>query len=382
MAPEEPIGLKAVLKAVEQNTANIGEIVEMAANPQEFNIEAPPMPEIATVSTLLNEGISCEEMLTIVKAGELPALQMPETQWPLVQIMDKLGQEALVSQVIVEEPALNQATEVDEPPKSVEEKLETFIINQAIGLRALVEVAAQQSVSVREVAPVEKIQEIMPEAPIEEFGKVDTMLNAGVGVDQIIALATTSPLTVLTAPETQKALVRIVEEHGHQAVAREVIVKEAAKLAPEEPIGLKAVLKAVETKTASIRDITEMATHPEEFDLTSEPVPEMATVSACLHEGVSCEDVLTMVKAGELPSLKLPETQWPLVQIIERLGQTALVSQVIAEEPTLGLVGEMPFEEYSTESMTDALSTANIQQGNPSLSFELHQILTLGSFFF
>ena len=373
MAPEEPIGLKAVLKAVELNTANIQEIVEMAVNPQEFNIEAAPMPEIATVSTLLNEGISCEEMLTIVKAGELPALQMPETQWPLVQIMDKLGQEALVTQVIVEEPALNQA-EVGESPKTVEEKLETFVTNQAIGLRALVEVAAQQSVSVTEVAPVEKIQEILPEAPIEEFGKVDTMLKAGVGVDQIIALATTSPLTVLTAPETQKALVRIVEEHGHQAVAREVIVKEAAKLAPEEPIGLKAVLKAVETKTANIRDITEMATHPEEFDLTSEPVPEMATVSACLHEGVSCEDVLTMVKAGELPTLKQPETQWPLVQIIERLGQTALVSQVIAEEPTLGLVGEMPCEEYSTESMTDMLSTATIQQGNKVFLFEMLSI--------
>lgn len=353
------------------NTANIQEIVEMAANPHEFAIDSAPMPEIATVSTLLNEGISCEEMLTIVKAGELPALHLPESQWPLVQIMDKLGQEALVTQVIVEEPALNRAEQVSETPRTVEEKYETFVTQQAIGLRALVEVAAQQSVSVTEVVPAEKLHEMLPEAPIEEFGKVDTMLRAGVGVDQIIALATTSPLTVITAPASQKALVRIVEEHGHQAVAREVMVKEAAKLAPEEPIGLKAVLKAVEMKVANIRDITEMATHPEEFDLTSEPVPEMATVSACLHEGVSCEDVLTMVKAGELSSLKLPETQWPLVQIIERLGQTALVSQVIAEEPVLGLVGEMPCEEFTTESMTDPLSTATIQQGKHY--FKFHQ---------
>lgn len=140
-----------------------------------------------------------------------------------------------------------------------------------------------------------------------------------------------------------------------------MIVKEAARLVPEEAIGLKAVLKAVETKMANIKDIVEMAMHPQEFDLMAKPVPELASVSTLLHEGVSCEEMLTIVKAGELPALKLPETQWPLIQIMDRLGQTAIVSQVIVEEPTLGLKVELPESATSTESTVESLSTAVVQ---------------------
>ena len=95
-------------------------------------------------------------------------------------------------------------------------------------------------------------------------------------------------------------------------------MKECARLAPEEPIGMKAVLKAIETKSANIEDIVVMATHPEEFNLETLPVPEMATVSTLLNEGISCEEMLIIVKAGELPALNLPENQWAFVQRIQQ----------------------------------------------------------------
>lgn len=342
------------------------DIVVMATHPQEFDMESQPVPDMATVSTLLHEGISCQEMLTIVKAGELPALNLPETQWPLVQIMDKLGHSATVSQVIVEEPALNVTmANADQVPLTVEERLETFITSQSIGLRALLDMTVQESLDVVEVAALDKAQEFLPGQPhFEEFLKVDTMLKSGVNVDQIIALGSTGNLPVLTAPETQQALMKIVDEYGFQAVAREVMVKEAIKMVPEEPIGLKAVLKAVEMKSANIQDVVVMATHPEEFDLQSEPVPEMAAVSTLLHEGVSCDEMLTIVKAGELPALKQPETQWPLVQIMERLGQTAVVSQVIVEEPSLNLkTAEMIETARTAQSSTvETLSTATVKK--------------------
>ena len=367
LAPEEPIGLKAVLKAIEMKTANMEDIVVMASHPQEFDMDSRPVPEMATVSTLLHEGISCEEMLTIVKAGELPALNLPETQWPLVQIMDKLGHNATVSQVIVEEPTLNLAVaDSNQAPLTVEERLDNFVTSQAIGLRALLDMSVQKSLDVCEVAALDKAQEFLPgQAPFEEFLKVDTMLRSGVNVDQIVSLGSTGNLPVLTAPETQQALMRIVEDYGFQAIAREVMVKEAVRMVPDEPIGLKAVLKAVETKTADIRDIVVMATHPEEFDLQSEPVPEMAGVSTLLHQGVSCEEMLAIVKAGELPALNLPETQWPLVQIMERLGQTAVVSQVIVEEPSLNLRTAEQVTSQTVQSSTiieSQLSTATVKK--------------------
>ena len=107
-------------------------------------------------------------------------------------------------------------------------------------------------------------------------------------------------------------------------------MKEAEKLVPQQPIGLKALLRAVETHVADIEDIVDMATHPEEFDLQT-PVPDIAQVYSYLHEGVSCEEMLAIVKAGELPALGLPETQWPMMQIIDKLGHIATVSEVIVQ---------------------------------------------------
>lgn len=215
--------MKAVLKAVETKSANIEDIVVMAMHPEEFNLESQPVPEMATVSTLLNEGISCEEMLAIVKAGELPALNLPDTQWPLVQIMERLGQMAIISQVIVEEPNLNLPAQINELPQTVDERIEKFVTNQAIGLRALIQLAVQESVNVSEMATLDRVQEFQPgQAPFQEFLKVDTMLKSGVNVDQIVILGSTGNLPVLTAPDTQQALVRIVEDYGGRAITREV----------------------------------------------------------------------------------------------------------------------------------------------------------------
>ncbi len=114
-------------------------------------------------------------------------------------------------------------------------------------------------------------------------------------------------------------------------------------MAPQQPIGLKAVLRAIDTHVADIEDVVDMATHPEEFELET-PVPDMAQVYTYLHEGVSCEEMLSIVKAGELPELNKPETQLPLLQIIDRLGQIAVVSEVIAEESARG---KSPFDSPS-----------------------------------
>ena len=145
----------------------------------------------------------------------------------------------------------------------------------------------------------------------------------------------------------------------YNLMMEQAIVKEATKLLPNEPIGLKAVLKAVETKTAKIQDIVDMATQPKEFNLKIKPVPEMARISTFIHEGVSCQEMLALAKAGELPSLIKPEMQWPMVEIIEKLGQAVIVSQVIVEESALGLKPkEAPEVVRPEESTTETLSTA------------------------
>ena len=227
LAPEEPIGLKAVLKAIEMKSAKIEDIVVMATRPEEFNLPAEPIPDMAAVSTLLHEGVTCQEIMTIVKSGELPTLKLPENQWPLVQIMDKLGQTAIVTQVIIQEPKLNlnvTTAQVSQLPLTVDENMDKFISTQAIGLRALLQVVTQKSVSITEVATVYKTQELFANnPPTEEFIKIDSMFKSGVSIEEIMLMGATGNLPILTAPETQKALVRLVEEQGFRAAVRQVI---------------------------------------------------------------------------------------------------------------------------------------------------------------
>lgn len=138
---------------------------------------------------------------------------------------------------------------------------------------------------------------------------------------------------------------------------------------PEEPIGLKAVLKAIETKTANIEDIVDIANRPEEFNLKFQPVAEMGQISILLNEGVSCQEILALVKAGELPTLTVPEMQWPMIEIIEKLGQTAIVSQVIVEESALGLKDkelDSPESIQTTES-APTLETATVSAANTGI---------------
>lgn len=105
----------------------------------------------------------------------------------------------------------------------VQEGLNKFVASQAIGLRALLEMTERKSLNVTEVVTQAKAQEFIPaEAPFQEFVQVESMLKSGVTVDQIVTLGATGNLPILTAPDTQKALVRLVEDQGFKAVVLQV----------------------------------------------------------------------------------------------------------------------------------------------------------------
>jgi len=223
LVPEEPIGLKTVLRAVEEKTASIEDVAAMATNPEEFNLQTHPVTEMAQISTFMNEGVSSQEILSLVKAGDLPALKLPENQWPLIQIMEKLGQTATVSEVIVEEPDLNLELSESNEKQTTEEKVDKFIAKQSIGLRSLMQMAVQESLNVTDVVPQDIAQEFSPgPAPFKEFANIDTMLKSGITVDQIVTHGVTGNLPRLTAPESQTSLVRLVEDQGFHAVTRQV----------------------------------------------------------------------------------------------------------------------------------------------------------------
>lgn len=123
------------------------------------------------------------------------------------------------SQLVVKKATMKQET-------TVEEGIGKFIASQAIGLRALLEMTERQSLSVTEVVAQGRVKEFAPgRAPFEEFVQVEDMLRSGITVDQIATLGATGNLPMLTAPETQIALVRLVENYGFRAIVRQVLLK-------------------------------------------------------------------------------------------------------------------------------------------------------------
>jgi hypothetical protein len=107
---------------------------------------------------------------------------------------------------------------------NVQEGIDKFITTQALGLRALLEMSERQSLSVTQVVTESKATEFAPDkAPFQEFLKIESLLKSGVTVDQIITLGATGNLPVLSSPETQIALVRLVEDQGFKAIVRQVL---------------------------------------------------------------------------------------------------------------------------------------------------------------
>ena len=105
----------------------------------------------------------------------------------------------------------------------VDEGMTKFIEKQTIGLRALIQMANQESLSIAEVVAQHGTKELDQENLDVETAKVDSLLQAGITVDQIVTMGTTGDLTVLNAPESQTALVQLVEKQGHKAITRQVI---------------------------------------------------------------------------------------------------------------------------------------------------------------
>lgn len=68
---------------------------------------------------MINQGIETEEIIACCEAGKLPALKKPETQQPLVNIVEKAGHSVMVAQVLVEEAYREAKYGKPRPPSCV-----------------------------------------------------------------------------------------------------------------------------------------------------------------------------------------------------------------------------------------------------------------------
>lgn len=118
---------ESLLKAVE-------EIMEML-NVKEFGPGESPLRELATIGFLVSQGVAVSEINeSLYRTDQFPALRTPDAQNALVQLVEREGHGALITQVLTEETTTDEA-----------------IVAATVGFRAFMRMVELQHTTVEEV---------------------------------------------------------------------------------------------------------------------------------------------------------------------------------------------------------------------------------------
>lgn len=98
---DRTIGLKTVMKSIEQGKETVEEVIMDVS--KEFGPSSEPVKDIAAVGYLLQEGVRCDEVVTLAESGLLPSLQKPQAQVPLMSMVAEKGHIGTVCEVLVSE---------------------------------------------------------------------------------------------------------------------------------------------------------------------------------------------------------------------------------------------------------------------------------------
>lgn len=219
------------------------------------------------------------------------------------------------------------------------------------GFKALVRLATDNQLDLEtvELKPTEKM------TFQKDIGKLSFHLKKGVQVNELMTMLKEGEFKSLKH-ETHQAQLLEVANRMEKATVTKVLVQEASDRR-DRNIGLKSVMRTLETGEESMEQI--IMDVSKEFGPSSEPVKEIAAVGHLLQEGVKCDEVVTLVEAGLLPSLKKPQSQVPLVSMVAEKGHVGSVCEVLVEESTKEMKKPKPkFEAARMSEVKEMLKKA------------------------
>ena len=196
----------------------------------------------------------------------------------------------------------------------------------APGMKAYVEMAVEKSVNITEVVNRSRLQKQAK----QEMQKVGTMIKEGIQSQEVFNMLEHGDFPHLMKEEVQLELLDVVDDCGYKAIVNSVTIDEAAHQVGKA-LGAKALIYMLNEASINIEEFINESM-PKEFGANSNESQEVAKISVMLKEGVQVEEIVTMMEADQLPVLKKPELQAPLLKIVEDHGQRALVCHLLIEE--------------------------------------------------
>lgn len=127
----------------------------------------------------------------------------------------------------------------------------------------------------------------------------------------------------LTITKKQNIIVQEIEE---------TIIKEVQRTTCERTITITDLKDINDLKTS--KEVNEMMKKLESKSFTSgqASLRELATISFMVQNGLGIQEIDKLFQSNLFPELQTPESQCALVQLLERHGHAALVSEVLSEK--------------------------------------------------
>lgn len=185
----------------------------------------------------------------------------------------------------------------------------------------------QKALETEAVASCKKIDDTTEIIEEKETAKPLLSPTEPMVAEQIQPGETTKDITE-ARPKTRRARTEIQEAIEEFANITEVKLEEVIER-------VEKIIRKSEMKMA--KQVTEMLDfiNVKQFGPGEQPIREIAEIGYLLKNGISTKEVTVLYHENKFPSLTTPQAQSALVNVVERKGHGALISEVLTEETTI-----------------------------------------------
>lgn len=192
--------------------------------------------------------------------------------------------------------------------------------------------------SLKKIDTPRKEEGVKPEEKAKEI--VDQQLGIVVVETSIKELAPDFTVEMKTdqAQIVSETFQTISVTEVHSEIAAREIKKKKKKVdrkVEEESVIQKIIEEQKESIAREVEEIMEFFKAPE-FKAAEKPLRELAAIGYLVRHGITVHEINeSLYRSDDFPALKTPDAQNALVQLVEREGHGALITQVLTEETTV-----------------------------------------------
>lgn len=226
--------------------------------------------------------------------------------------------------------------------KKLDEKQEEIKVETAEKL-----IPVQESVTVSETQIAEQVEEVVEEKKTQKKAKKTVTINESVEISEIELETAVEDFKEEARVRSAKLVADVqepisIEEVQTEGVVTELVEKKPKsrkakvdkKAAMEERVEITEVTTQIYEEAKHAREVEEILEFvgAKQFGPGENPLRELAQIGFLVRNGVTVSEITNLYYEDYFPALKTPEAQSAMVQLVEREGHSALISEVITEE--------------------------------------------------